>query len=79
MSLYEYERRVRSQELAQELDDEALDDELARVNKWRESQYRRIGYDAEWSRVLARWADYHDVERLVARGCPLALAARIAT
>jgi hypothetical protein len=55
----------------------AVDDELELV-RWRTERLRFLGYDVARAAVLACSAvDVHDLERLIARGCPLGTAVRI--
>lgn len=54
-----------------------LDDELEVIG-WRTERLLTIGYEFRQAAGLAlSRIDIHDLERLVARGCPLGTAARI--
>jgi hypothetical protein len=56
-----------------------LDDDQLRVLRWRTERLRRLGYDFAHAAVLAcSTVDIHELERLIARGCPPGTAARIA-
>jgi hypothetical protein len=52
------------------------DDQL--VHKWRASQLTRLGVPALLAELYADHLDWHQVARLVQRGCPALLALRIA-
>ena len=47
------------------------------VHHWRASQLRRLGIPAPLAEVYAGRIDWHQVARLVQRGCPPRLALRI--
>ena len=54
-------------------------DEQLDVLQWRTERLMALGYRFPQAAMLAcSAADIHEVERLIARGCPLATAARIA-
>ena len=55
-----------------------VEDEL-RVLHWRTERLTALGYEAPRATFLA-WSgvDIHELERLIARGCPLTTAVRIA-
>ena len=55
-----------------------LEEALAVVD-WRASRLRALGYGVRDAALLA-WSpvDVHDLERLIAKGCPPATAVRIA-
>ena len=58
-------------------DRNGVDEELS-VLRWRTERLRALGYDVARAVTLAcSTADVHELERLIARGCPLATAARI--
>ena len=52
------------------------DDQL--VHKWRASQLTRLAVPALLAELYADHLDWHQVARLVQRGCPALLALRIA-
>jgi hypothetical protein len=55
-----------------------LDEELA-VARWRTERLLALGYERREAAFLAlSRVDLHELERLIARGCPPATAARIA-
>jgi hypothetical protein len=55
-----------------------VDDEL-RLLRWRTERLRALGYEFPRTVLLACSAvDIHELERLIARGCPLGTAVRIA-
>ena len=54
----------------------AHDDSL--VHDWRVSQLMRLGVPGPMAEVYADHLDWHQVARLVQRGCPAWLALRIA-
>jgi hypothetical protein len=64
-------------EEVEELEEERIDQEEARVCDWRFDRLGRLGLDAERLDVAASDVDVHDVERLLAMSCPLDLAIRI--
>ena len=51
-------------------------DELL-VHNWRLEQLQRLGLAAAVAEAFAELVDWHDVESLVARGCPASLALEI--
>jgi hypothetical protein len=48
------------------------------VQNWRVSQLTRLGVRGALAEVYADYLDWHQVARLVQRGCPARLAIRIA-
>jgi hypothetical protein len=48
------------------------------VHNWRVSQLTRLGVPGPLAEVYADHLDWHQVARLVKRGCPARLALRIA-
>jgi hypothetical protein len=48
------------------------------VHNWRASQLMRLGVPGPMAEVYADHLDWHQVARLVQRGCPAWLALRIA-
>ncbi len=55
-----------------------LDDEMS-VLRWRTERMMALGYEfAQAAHLACSAADIHELERLIARGCPLGTAARIA-
>ena len=47
------------------------------VHRWRVSQFKRLGISELLAEVYADHLDWHEVARLVHRGCPPQLALRI--
>lgn len=47
------------------------------VHAWRASQLRRHGVPAALAEIYADYIDWHQIARLVRRGCPPVLALRI--
>lgn len=61
-----------------DIDLRRLDDELS-VLRWRTERLMALGYEFGHAALLAcSEVDIHELERLIARGCPLGMAARIA-
>lgn len=57
----------------------ALADDLE-VREWRHTQMRRLGFDEVQADLLvSSGADWHEVERLLARGCPHSLVLQLLT
>jgi hypothetical protein len=56
---------------------EAIDHDGAPVHKWRVAQLKRLGIPGQLAEVYADRLDWHQVARLVRRGCPPLLALRI--
>lgn len=56
---------------------EAIEHDEARVHHWRASQLRRLGIPEMMAEVYADHLDWHQIARLVRRGCPPRLALRI--
>jgi hypothetical protein len=48
------------------------------VHKWRVSQLARLGIPRPLAEVYADRLDWHEIARLIQRGCPARLALRIA-
>ena len=57
---------------------EATDREERSVHDWRVSQLTRLGIPGLLAEVYADRTDWHQIARLVQRGCPPSLALRIA-
>jgi len=53
------------------------DEKPDEVHAWRVSQLIRIGLASPVAEVVADRVDWHDVARLVRRGCPASLAVTI--
>jgi hypothetical protein len=51
--------------------------EEVRVHNWRVSQLTRLGVPAALAEIDADRIDWHQVARLIQRGCPARLALRI--
>ncbi|MGH3165613.1 MAG: hypothetical protein ACRDN0_06925 [Trebonia sp.] len=47
------------------------------VHNWRVLQLRRLGVPVAMAETYADRVDWHQVDRLARRGCPLSLALRI--
>ncbi len=60
-----------------ELFADSTDEELS-IHAWRAEQLRRLGLSGILAHAFAREVDWHEVEALVARGCPPELALEIA-
>jgi hypothetical protein len=56
---------------------EVIDHEELLVHNWRVSQLKRLGIPAPQAEIYAGCVDWHQVARLVDRGCPPWLALRI--
>ena len=54
-----------------------IGDEAAVVHAWRVSQLTRLGLDEPAAELVADKIDWHEVARLVNRGCSAALALTI--
>ena len=59
-------------------DQEAIDRHESPVHNWRVSQLTRLGVPGAMAEVYADSIDWHQIARLVQRGCPVRLAIRIA-
>jgi hypothetical protein len=57
---------------------QAIDREKRLVHDWRVSQLMRLGIPAPLAELYADRIDWHQIARLVQRGCPPRLALRIA-
>jgi hypothetical protein len=55
----------------------AVDDEDLLVHNWRVTRLTRLGVPGSLAEVYADRLDWHQVARLVQRGCPPRLALRI--
>jgi hypothetical protein len=56
---------------------EAIDDDEILVHEWRVTQLTRLGIPGPLADAVADHVDWHQVARLVRRGCPPRLALRI--
>lgn len=56
---------------------EAMDREERALHTWRVSQLERLGIPRSLAELYADETDWHQVARLVRRGCPPLLALRI--
>jgi hypothetical protein len=56
---------------------EAIDDDDLLVHEWRVTQLARLGVPWSLAQAAAGHVDWHQVARLVGRGCPPRLALRI--
>ena len=57
---------------------EVVDHDRLLVHTWRASQLRRLGVPGTLAEIYADRVDWHQVARLVRRGCPPGLALRMA-
>ena len=57
---------------------QSMDREARSVHDWRVSQLTRLGIPGSLAEVYADRIDWHQIARLVQRGCPPRLALRIA-
>ena len=57
---------------------EAIDHDQPFVHNWRVSQLKRLGIHGPLAEIYADRIDWHQIARLVQRGCPPRLALRIA-
>jgi hypothetical protein len=56
---------------------DVIDHEESRVHNWRVSQLEHLGIPGALAETYADRIDWHQVARLVQRGCPPLLALRI--
>ena len=56
---------------------ETIDQRAAAVHAWRVSQLARLGLAWPVAEAVADRVDWHEVAKLVQRGCPAALAVTI--
>ena len=56
---------------------EVIDHNEPHVHHWRVSQLRRLGISELLAELYADHLDWHEIARLVHRGCPPQLALRI--
>ena len=56
---------------------EAIDHDRPLVHSWRAAQLKRLGIPEPLAEAYADRIDWHQVARLVQRGCPPLLALRI--
>ena len=56
---------------------EAIDEEDFLVHQWRVTQLKRLGLPGPLADAAADHVDWHQVAKLVQRGCPARLALRI--
>ena len=56
---------------------EAISREESSIHNWRVSQLKRLGLSGLLAEIYADQIDWHQVARLVQRGCPPLLALRI--
>ena len=56
---------------------DAIDRDESSVHAWRALQLMRLGIPGSLAEVYADRIDWHQIARLVRRGCPLRLALRI--
>jgi hypothetical protein len=62
---------------AQTASPENIDPESGAVHAWRVSRLAGLGLARPVAEAIADRVDWHDVARLVRRGCPASLAVRI--
>ena len=70
-------RRIVSSYTAVEAPHEDIDQEAGAVHAWRVSQLVRLGLAWDVAEAVADRVDWHDVAKLVQRGCPAALAVSV--
>ena len=56
---------------------ETIDQQAGAVHAWRVGQLARLGLAWPVAEAVADQVDWHDVAKLVQRGCPVALAVTI--
>jgi hypothetical protein len=56
---------------------DAISDDDLLVHHWRASQLKRLGLPGPLAEIYADRIDWHQIARLVQRGCPPRLALRI--
>jgi hypothetical protein len=56
---------------------ENIDQETGSVHQWRVKQLTRLGLARPVAEAVADRVDWHEVAKLVRRGCPVALAVTI--
>ena len=56
---------------------EAIEDDDVLVHEWRVTQLTRLGIPGPLAQAAAGYVDWHEVARLVRRGCPPRLALQI--
>jgi hypothetical protein len=56
---------------------EAIGHDESAVRNWRVSQLERLGIPEPLAEIVADHIDWHQIARLVQRGCPPSLALRI--
>jgi hypothetical protein len=56
---------------------QAIDHDRSLVHNWRVSQLERLGVPGPLAELYADRIDWHQIARLVRRGCPPGLALRI--
>ena len=56
---------------------DAIHHDQSSVHHWRVSQLTRLGLPGPLAEIYADRIDWHQIARLVQRGCPLRLALRI--
>jgi hypothetical protein len=56
---------------------QVIHEDAAEVHAWRVSQLTRLGLAETLAEIVADRVDWHEVARLVERGCPAALAVAI--
>jgi hypothetical protein len=56
---------------------EASRDEEILIQCWRAEQLRRLGLSSHLAELFASLVDWHEIAKLVARGCPPLLALEI--
>jgi hypothetical protein len=56
---------------------DAVDHDESAVHNWRVSQLKRLGIPRPLAETYADRIDWHQIDRLVQRGCPPRLALRI--
>jgi hypothetical protein len=62
---------------SQAVSPEDIDPEAGAVHNWRVSRLTRLGLARPLAELVADQVDWHEVARLVQRGCPASLAVAI--
>lgn len=56
---------------------ESIDRETGSVHQWRVEQLTRLGLERPAAEAVADRVDWHEVAKLIRRGCPASLAVTI--
>ena len=66
-----------SSDIAVTAQPESIGQRAGAVHAWRVTQLARLGLAGPVAEAVADWVDWHEVAKLVQRGCPAALAVTI--